>query len=171
MKENMEPYFAHLMDDIRLSYTNMVPNTSFQVYPVSIFPNNLPDQWQNTPVYPEKTIGEWIKLDPEAFPPADRWEEKHLKDLCSSLRQLFNFYRYEPVLPWTLSLAIEYTWLLKGMSKISECFASQEDVANIVPIHFCQEDPDDCPFSSECLLRADIGCESIDKSIGWERYL
>lgn len=166
----MDKYFDHLLEDIRLSYTNLTINASLKVYPTSMYPNDLPEHVQHLPYYRMKPISEWMKLDPEAFPPANRWEDRHLKILCSGLRQLFTEYQYEHVLPWTLELDKEYTWLVQALSIAEVCFAGEEDNGTI-PLYFCKQDPDNCPFSDDCLHRANIGCESRDVAQGWGKYL
>ncbi|HEX3006572.1 MAG TPA: hypothetical protein VHO90_03045 [Bacteroidales bacterium] len=138
-------YLEQLVADVRLSAQNRDKNIEYDPILV-VAPPNLPDHLKHLPVVPAQPIYKWMRLDPEAFPPAEKFEnEEELIFFCSLLRQLFEHYHYQIQLPCHLPFAMTYEYLIKAFYAVESC---SEESSNL--ISFCTGDEDTCPFGDYC---------------------
>jgi hypothetical protein len=98
----MQRYLEQLMEDIYKSYQDIKKNTTFLVYSTGTILKDVPEKYAHLPFFPTKPIHQWMNLEIDLFPPADKWESKQLHRICAALRQLFEEYGYELGIPWSL---------------------------------------------------------------------
>lgn len=156
-------YLEQLVDDIRESAKNKDHNISYP--PELVVAPNVPEHLEHLPVIPVRPVYKWMRLDPEAFPPAEQLNEMQIIYFCNILRQLFEHYNYEVQLPRALPYNMVYHYLIKAFYKVEPC--NQE---NLNTIYFCEGDESNCPFGEYCGRVNDDFCNSWIFGHWWEGY-
>ena len=166
----MQRYFEQLMEDIYQSYKDLQKNTEFTIYPTELVVRDVPENFARLPCYPAKPIYKWMKLDADAFPPAEKWESAQLHRICAALRQLFEEYNYDLDIPWSLSPKDEYPFLIQALRVVEMCNAMERDEISPVQIEICKDDPLTCPFKDDC-LHLGTHCDFLRNLPQWEKYV
>ncbi len=162
----MQLYFEQLKDDIRESYNNRFQNTYQIDYNAGSVLDNIPENLRPIPFFEMRPIYQWMQLDPDAFPPAEKWNGEQLKEICAMLRQLFEEYDYDLMIPFELPFEYEYKWLIKALRVEESNFLNSEH--GPAEIAFCNHDTTTCPFGDFCAGEDCWG--SIHDGKNWRKY-
>lgn len=157
-------YLQQLVDDIRESAKNRDENIKFP--PELISELKVPENLKHLPVVPAQKVHKWMRLDPEAFPPANQMEFDQVIYMCNILKQLFEHYRFEVQLPHSLPIEMVYEYLIKALHKIESI--SEENSINA--IYFCNGDEETCVFGEYCGKVNEEYCETWLYNYWWEGY-
>lgn len=165
--ENIQPYLDYLMEDIRQSYTDRFKNTAQPSLTAGAVLRDVPEHLVEIPFLQMRPIYEWMRLNPEAFPPAGKLSRDQLRRLCNMIRHLFEAYNYDIQVPFELDFPEEYHWLVKALS-ISEANTLDEEGENGPDqVYPCERNHDTCPFGDYC--RAPH-CDFYNDGRVWLKY-
>ena len=162
--DGMQKYFEQMAEDIRQSAASRERNTARYFVPM---PGQPPEQLPQQPVEAEKKACEWFALSPEAFPPAEKWDEYQLLSMCVLLRQLFEHYNLQVELPNKMPYHRVYTFLLKALDTITPC-NPHDDCVDF--ISFCDCEEATCPFGHHCAMTDGCYCDTWINGQPWDGF-
>lgn len=90
---------------------------------------------------PELALGQHFGLKAGDFPPAERLNETQQLAVVEALKETYSSYNIDLDLPEALPPAERYWFYVKALGE--KCFI---DHWGFTTIHFCEEEPEDCPF-------------------------
>ncbi len=98
---------------------------------------------------PYRTLSEWFGVPREAFPPVDRLSDTDVQQVVDAILDLWEAFRFFPVLPKDLPIRPTYTALVGAWDHEMQYIS-----AGTHYIEFCSYEPKECPFpSSFCMCK------------------
>lgn len=159
---SIKRYLEQLVDDVRESAKNKEQNLQF---PKELL-DEPPEHLAHLEVIPVQKVYKWMRIDPEAFPPAEQLSDDQIIYFCNLLKQLFEHYNYEVHMPKSLPFRMVYEYLVKALDRTEAC--QQGETLNVIA--FCDGDETKCPFGSYCSKINDDYCDTWLFGHWWKGY-
>jgi hypothetical protein len=156
----MQAYLQYLIEDIRKSAQDKNNNRQYaDGIPISM---DVPEQLSHLDTVPMYRAGKWLGLSSESFPPAEKWDDQQLLELCVTLRALFEHYQIAVRIPHGLPFKLVYTFLIKALDEYVTCMEEGQN-----EISFCSE-TGTCPFGVHCTMEENEECDTWELGVAWE---
>lgn len=133
----MRHYLRQLLQDIAAARRPDVPPSPPPPVPDSPFA----DAERYLHEEPGLSLGQHCGLKTEGFPPAERLAETQQRAVAEALKETYASYGVDLELPDELPSALRYRFYVKALDE--KCFI---DYGGFTTIHFCEEEPEACPF-------------------------